>query len=147
MKNGELIGEMIAWEAGEPKRINHFLKVYGFAKAIASREQLSSATMNLVETAAILHDIGIRPALEKHGSSAGALQEEEGETALVGHHHSYEYVHDIDHQILFEAYFLVNLNEKNAPAEEIQRARDNIFKTFTGKQFLEQIAPSQRQEV
>ncbi len=80
MKNGELIGEMIAWEAGEPKRINHFLKVYGFAKAIASREQLSSATMNLVETAAILHDIGIRPALEKHGSSAGALQEEEGET-------------------------------------------------------------------
>ena len=168
MKNGELIGEMIAWEAGEPKRINHFLKVYGFAKAIASREQLSSATMNLVETAAILHDIGIRPALEKHGSSAGALQEEEGETAardlltrcgyqdqefvnricwLVGHHHSYEEVHDIDHQILIEADFLVILNEKNAPAEEIQRARDNIFKTFTGKQFLEQIAPSQRQEV
>ena len=168
MKNGELIGEMIAWEAGEPKRINHFLKVYGFAKAIASREQLSSATMNLVETAAILHDIGIRPALEKHGSSAGALQEEEGETAardlltrcgyqdqefvnricwLVGHHHSYEEVHDIDHQILIEADFLVNLNEKNAPAEEIQRARDNIFKTFTGTQFLEQSAPSQRQEV
>ena len=24
MKNGELIGEMIAWEEGSPKRINHF---------------------------------------------------------------------------------------------------------------------------
>lgn len=29
MKNGELIGEMIAWEAGCPRRIDHFLKVYG----------------------------------------------------------------------------------------------------------------------
>ena len=65
MKNGELIGEMIAWEEGSPKRINHFLKVYGLAKAIASREQLSSTTMNIVETAAILHDTGIKPCLEK----------------------------------------------------------------------------------
>ena len=31
MKNGELIGEMIAWEAGCPRRIDHFLKVYGLA--------------------------------------------------------------------------------------------------------------------
>lgn len=157
MKNGELIGEMIAWEAGNPNRINHFLKVYGFAKAIASREQLSSTTMNIVETAAILHDIGIRPALEKHGSSAGPLQEEEGEKAarelltrcgyqdqefvnricwLIGHHHSYEAVHDIDHQILIEADFLVNLNEKNAPPEEYQQVSDSYFKTETGKTFL-----------
>ena len=81
MKNGELIGEMIAWEEGSPKRINHFLKVYGLAKAIASREQLSSTTMNIVETAAILHDIGIKPCLEKYGSCQGPQQEEEGEKA------------------------------------------------------------------
>ena len=47
MKNGELIGEMIAWEEGSPKRINHFLKVYGLAKAIASREQLSSTCFRI----------------------------------------------------------------------------------------------------
>ncbi len=160
MKNGELIGEMIAWEAGSPKRVNHFLKVYGFAKAIASREQLSSTTMNIVETAAILHDIGIRPSLEKYGSCQGPQQEKEGEQAardllircgyqdqefvnricwLVGHHHSYDAVHDIDHQILIEADFLVNLHEKEAPAEEVQRVRDSIFKTSSGKQFLDQI--------
>lgn len=161
MKNGELIGEMIAWEAGNPQRINHFLKVYGFAKAIASREQLSSTTMNIVETAAILHDIGIRPSLEKYGSSEGPRQEEEGEKAaralltrcgyqdqdfvnricwLVGHHHSYEAVHDIDHQILIEADFLVNLDEKNALPEERQQVADTYFKTGTGKTFLSRTA-------
>lgn len=81
MKNGELIGEMIAWEVGNPSRVNHFLKVYGLAKAIASREQLSSTTMNIVETAAILHDIGIRPSLEQYGACSAAQQEKEGEIA------------------------------------------------------------------
>lgn len=159
MKNGELIGEMIAWEAGCPNRVNHFLKVYGLAKAIASREQLSSTTMNIVETAAILHDIGIRPSLEKYGACTAAQQEEEGEKAarallrrcgyhdeefvaricwLVGHHHSYEDVHDIDHQILIEADFLVNLYEKEATAEEVRRVGEAHFKTATGKRFLQQ---------
>ena len=160
MKNGELIGEMIAWEAGCPRRIDHFLKVYGLAKAIASREQLSSTTMNLVETAAILHDIGIRPSLEKYGTSTGPQQEAEGPIAarallcrcgyqddafiervcwLIGHHHTYQDVHDIDHQILIEADFLVNLEEKKAPQEQILRVLEDHFKTATGKQFLHQM--------
>ena len=159
MKNGELIGEMIAWEAGCPQRVNHFLKVYGLAKAIASREQLSSTTMNIVETAAILHDIGIRPSLEKYGCCTAPQQEEEGQRAardllhrcgyrdeefveriawLVGHHHSYGDVHDIDHQILIEADFLVNLYEKQAPADEVLRVQEAHFKTATGRRFLQQ---------
>lgn len=164
MKNGELIGEMIAWEAGWPRRIDHFLKVYGLAKAIASREQLSSTTMNLVETAAILHDIGIRPSLEKYGTSTGPQQEAEGPIAarallcrcgyqddafiervcwLIGHHHTYQDVHDIDHQILIEADFLVNLEEKKAPQEQILRVLEDHFKTATGKQFLHQMLLAQ----
>lgn len=58
---------------------------------------------------------------------------------LVGHHHSYNDVHDIDHQILIEADFLVNLYEKEAPAEEVRRVREAYFITATGKQFLQQI--------
>jgi hypothetical protein len=29
---GQLINAMISYYAGDPRRINHFLKVYGFAK-------------------------------------------------------------------------------------------------------------------
>ena len=145
MKNGELIGEMIAWESGCPRRIDHFLKVYGLAKAIASREQLSSTTMNLVETAAILHDIGIRPSLEKYGTSTGPQDDAFIERVcwLIGHHHTYQDVHDIDHQILIEADFLVNLEEKKAPQEQILRVLEDHFKTATGKQFLHQMLLAQ----
>ena len=165
MKNGELIGEMIAWEEGYLKRINHFLKVYGLAKAIASREQLSSTTMNIVETAAILHDIGIKPCLEKYGPCEGPQQEEVGEKAcralmercgytdkefvdricwLVVHHHSYDNVQDIDLQILIEADFLVNLDEKQADEAAIEKVRDDHFKTATGKKFLQQLLLSKK---
>ncbi|WP_458863311.1 HD domain-containing protein [Acidaminobacterium chupaoyuni] len=158
MKNGLLIGEMIAYEAGCPQRIDHFLKVYGFAKAIGAREQLSSVTLNIVETAGITHDIGIRAALERFGECTPARQEELGAEAarallerlgysdrpfiervcwLIAHHHSYENIRDIDLQILVEADFLVNLKEKNAPRQQIEQVRDAYFKTATGKLFLE----------
>lgn len=42
-KKSELISEMIKYYAGDVKRINHFMKVYGFAKTIGEMEQLESA--------------------------------------------------------------------------------------------------------
>jgi len=59
-------------------RIQHFLKVYGFAKTIGELENLDNDSRFILETAAIVHDIGIKPALEKYGSSAGKYQEELG---------------------------------------------------------------------
>ena len=39
----------------------------------------------------------------------------------------------MDHQILIEADFLVNLFENNRPAETIRSAYERIFRTETGK--------------
>src|SRR5574344_2176982 len=74
----KLIDKMIKYETGCPKRINHFLKVYSFAKLIAENENLSDDIMQIVSVASIVHDIGIKISIDKYNSTSGKYQEKEG---------------------------------------------------------------------
>lgn len=154
MKHNELLSEMIAYYRGDPKRIQHFLKVYQFAKMIGEGEGLKEDTQYILETAAIVHDIGIKRAEEKYGDCSGKLQEQEGPAEaekllralgcgpeviervsfLVGHHHTYQNVEGMDYRILLEADFLVNLYEDGVNPEAVRKAYDTIFRTKTGKE-------------
>lgn len=69
----KLFLEMISYYSGDPKRIQHFTKVHSYAKLIGEREQLSPEELYILEAATYTHDIGIKPAEEKYGSSAGKL--------------------------------------------------------------------------
>ncbi|GHU94955.1 HD family phosphohydrolase [Clostridia bacterium] len=153
-KLSELIKLMSEYESGVPHRVQHFLKVYGFAKTIGELEGLPSDVQFILETAAIVHDIGIKPSIEKYGSSAGKYQEQEGGTVakamlvqlgfdatvidricfLVRHHHTYTDVDGLDYQILLEADFLVNMLEEKMTQPTIRSAYDKVFKTEAGKQ-------------
>ncbi len=155
----KLIRAMIEYYAGDIKRINHFLKVYAFAKTIAEGEGLDADTRVTIEYAAIVHDIGIKVSEEKYNSSAGKYQELEGPPvarqmllalgeseertericALVGCHHTYNNIIGIDHQILIEADFLVNLDEDGASDNAKREVRDKIFKTATGAKILDEM--------
>ena len=73
-----VLKEMIDYDAGDARRIQHFLKVYLYAGLIGRAEQLPEEMLETLETAAILHDIGIHAAEEKYGSAAGKYQEIEG---------------------------------------------------------------------
>ena len=75
---GQVINAMIAYYAGDVRRINHFLKVYGFAKAIGEIECLDESTQEILEIAALTHDIGIKNSEKKYSSSAGKYQQIEG---------------------------------------------------------------------
>lgn len=156
-KIGQIIQEMIDHEKGVAHRINHFLKVHGFAKAIGQLEGIDLGVQQVLEVAALMHDIGIRISLEKHGLSSGHYQEIEGPPKareilerhgfdkefidrvcfLIGHHHSYDNIVGIDYQILVEADFLVNIYEGEMVKDQIKSINDKIFKTKTGKEFLE----------
>lgn len=149
----KLMNRMIAWYSGDPARIQHFIKVYTFARAIACGEKLEEEQIGLIGAAALVHDIGIRIAEEKYGRCEGPLQEKEGapeaekmllETGypgdvaaragyLVGHHHTYTAIDGIDYRILVEADFLVNLFEDKASEKTIRNVYNNIFVTETGK--------------
>lgn len=154
MRNHTLLVSMIRYYGGDPKRTQHFMKVYQFAKIIGEGERLDDETQYILETAAIVHDIGIRMAEEKYGKCPGKLQEQEGPAEaekllaslgyeksvidrvsyLVGHHHTYKGVDGLDYRILLEADFLVNGFEDSLDKSALQSGFDHIFRTKTGKE-------------
>lgn len=147
---------MCAWEAGQPQRIHHFLKVQGFAHQIALAEGFTDEMRFTLDVAALTHDIGIRPALETHGACGGALQERLGPPEaermltrlmlpepvvrrvcfLIGRHHTTSGVDGADWQALLEADFLVNMIEGRLSPEAIDAYRDTVFRTAEGKRLL-----------
>ena len=155
----KLILKMTEYEAGCAQRINHFMKVYAYAKAIAEGEGVDDETQPVLEAATVVHDVGIRLCLEKYGNCAGALQEKEGPSIamwmlpdcgytpaqcdricwLIAHHHTYTDVHDRDHQILIEADFLVNIFENKMERDAVLKIQKQIFKTETGKKLLKDL--------
>jgi HD superfamily phosphodiesterase len=155
----KLTEAMLEHEKGCPQRSGHFLKVYGYAKAIGELEGLDEQTQFILQTAALVHDIGIRPSREKFNSSAGTYQEKEGPPVaramlarlgfagpviervcwLVAHHHTYTDIEGADYQILVEADFLVNMHEEEMSAQAVQGAYRKIFTTEAGRRFCRAI--------
>lgn len=156
---GNVIAAMIEYYSCDAKRIQHFLKVYGFAKAIGELEKLPPKEQELLEVAAVVHDIGIKNSELKYNSSAGNYQQLEGPPVarelltglgyseeliervcyLIAHHHTYDCIDRMDYQILVEADFLVNISEDAMSAEVINSIKEKIFKTAAGTKFLNQI--------
>ena len=51
---------MIAYNEGDAKRIQHFIKVHALARLIGEEEQLAPDALYILEAAALTHDIGIK---------------------------------------------------------------------------------------
>ena len=157
-KTEELNLAMIDYNNGDPKRIQHTTKVHAYASLIGKCEGLDEETQFILESAALLHDVGIRASEQKYGHQNGKLQEQEGPAVaremltrlggytdqqiericwLVAHHHTYHVCEDLDYQILIEADFLVNLHEDNESANAISAVRRNIFRTESGTRMIE----------
>ena len=156
MNPNQLILACMDFFQTDAKRIQHFIKVYEFARLIGEEEHLSEEELTILQSAAIVHDVGIRPAEEQYQRCDGKLQEQLGPKEaekllqglfysqdiidrvcyLVGHHHTYQNIDGIDYQILVEADFLVNLYEDEVDARGIEAAERKIFRTKTGKALL-----------
>lgn len=144
--------------------IQHFVKVYSFARLIGQMERLPADVQETLEAAAVVHDIGIPAAQQKYGSSSGHYQELEGPPLarallerlgweepvirrveyLVGRHHTYTDIDGIDYQILVEADFLVNLFENGAGSR--REVYCCIFKTEGGKRLFRAMFPADQPE-
>lgn len=159
MLMAELTEKMIQESQGNLHDINHFLKVYAYARTIGLQEGLSQRNQTVVEAAALVHDIACPLCRKKYGNTNGKYQEREGmplaeaffqgtgmppELAervvyLVGHHHTPEGVDGPDYQILLEADYLVNADESHYTKEMIRLAGENLFRTQTGRRLLHAI--------
>ena len=151
------IEKMIHFYKGNLHDINHFLKVWAFAKTIGEEEGLDAHTQEILEMTAVVHDIACPLCREKYGNASGKHQEEESAPLvdaffaeagmreadvaricwLVEHHHTYTGVDGLDYQILLEADFLVNAGESEYTKTVIEAARRNIFRTEAGIRLLD----------
>ncbi len=150
------IEKMIFFYEGNTHDIEHFLKVWGYAKTIGELEGIDVSTQETLELAAIVHDIACPLCRKKYGNTAGPHQQEEGmplarrffeefhlpETQLericylVGHHHTFQGIEGMDYQILVEADFLVNASESHLSPKAIENFGREVFLTESGKKLL-----------
>lgn len=157
MNTGSAVSAMVDYLHGNLHEVEHLLKVYGYAKAIGELEGLDARTQEILEIAAVVHDIGIPRAIEKYGSDAGPYQEELGPAearrllenigcdealidrvcVLVGRHHTYTDVDGLDCRILLEADYLVNAAFNHHGEKAILAAKESFFRTQAGIRFLQ----------
>lgn len=150
---------MVDYFQGDVRRINHLMKVYGFAKCIGELEGLDAPTQLILELAALTHDIGIKVSEQKYHSAAGAYQQLEGPNEartllnamqvpidatervcwLIARHHTYSHIQGLDYQILVEADFLVNIQEDSMATSAVETVLRQIFTTETGRALLQSL--------
>lgn len=147
---GERISQVRAameeYFGNDARRIGHALQVTAFACQLMEGEP---ADQELVVATALLHDIGIREAERKYGSSAGDLQEIEGPPvardilarlgyaepfiseacAIIASHHSPGEVDTDNFRIIWDADWLVNLGDE-CDLSDLDRCRKIIARTF-----------------
>ena len=117
--------EMIHYYQGDPKHIQHFVKVHDLSRLIGQSEGLDEDTMHVLAAA--------REMLTALGFQERVIRRVE---YLVGHHHTYKDIDGLDYQILVEADFLVNYFEDGLDKEHIKKSAEKIFKTETGKKIV-----------
>ncbi len=148
----KLLARMEKYFDRDRERIEHAKKVLQFAEELLLEEK---ADWHIVIPTSILHDVGIKIAEEKYGSSAGPLQEKEGPPVakemlqklgfnvddieqickIIGHHHSPGEVDSQNFRVLYDADCLVNMqgmvSKKND--SELREFIERVFLTDTGK--------------
>lgn len=159
MTVSQIMNKMIAFSNGNLHDIDHFIRVWAYAKTIAESERLDEETQFILEVAAITHDIAYPLCRKKYGNANGKLQEAEGGPMveaflsdagmcayqierikyLVGHHHTLSGIDGIDYQILIEADYIVNASENGYDRKAIENFLNQFVKTSTGKQLIKSI--------
>jgi predicted metal-dependent HD superfamily phosphohydrolase len=156
MTISQVMEKMIAFSNGNIHDIDHLIRVWSYAKTIGELEKLDQEKQFILEVAAITHDIACPLCREKYGNTNGKYQEQEGAlmvrdfladtgmpeeqidrvSFLVGHHHTFKNIDDVDYQILVEADYIANATENEYSKENMANFMERIMKTESGKQLL-----------
>ena len=148
----KLIKALVNHFGEDDRRIEHALRVTAWAEMIAEAE---GGDRNVVLAVGLLHDVGIKEAEQRHGSSSAKLQEQYGPAIvrrmleeiglpeqtltecadIVGKHHTPHGVPGRNFAILWDADMLVNLRDEISETgrERLESIIEKSFRTSTGK--------------
>lgn len=132
LRKQALSNAMESYFGADTRRIRHAQRTAEYAERIVAEEP--GADPNVVLAAALLHDIGIKNAEAKHGSSDASYQEVEGPPVargllkeldytegfikevcdMIGHHHHPRSDETTNFKVLYDADQLVNAEEDAA---------------------------------
>ena len=160
MLNNEpkLLKDVLLYENGHIRRTKHILMVHSLAKSIGSEEGLTLEQQQIVQSAAILHDIAIKKCKRKYNDTSIEKQKlecipiakkflkacnyvpsyTEKILDLIYHHHDYDTFKGIEHQVLIEADLIVNCLENKSHKEKASDVAVH-FHTKTGKELLHKL--------
>ena len=159
MTVSQIMEKMIAFSDGNLHDIDHFIRVWTYARTIGETEGLDEKTQFILEVAAITHDIACPLCREKYGNTNGKKQEAEGEPLvelflagsglseeqikrvkyLVGHHHTLTDIDGTDYQILVEADYIANASENGYSDENIRQFLSTVCRTCAGARMIHSI--------
>ena len=159
MTISQIMEKMIAFSDGNLHDIDHYIRVWTYAKLIGEQEGLDPEKQFILEAAAIIYDIACPLCREKYGNTNGKLQESEGEQLaevflvdsglrreqvervkyLVGHHHTLTDIDGMDHQILIEADYIANASENGYSDENIRNFLRRVCATPKGAGLIRSI--------
>lgn len=147
-----LIEELERHFGADKKRIDHAKKVLAFAEGLLDKE---GGEPEIVIPASILHDVGIKEAERKYGSSAGKYQEKEGPPIarrilealgigpqdieeicqIIAHHHAPGKIDTKNFKILYDADWLVNLKDEVDTKDKVKLEKiiNKVFYTDTAR--------------
>lgn len=140
------------------RRIDHARKVTDYAEELLKRE---GGDYIVVIGASMLHDVGIKEAEKRYGSSSGKHQEKEGPAiarriltrlgfeqdqieeicAIIAHHHSPGKINTLNFKVLYDADQMVNLEEQYRVRDRntMSTLIDRVFLTRSGKALAEDV--------
>jgi HD superfamily phosphodiesterase len=155
---GKLMHDVELLFGEDEKRIEHAKKVMGYVEELLKKEK---GDYHILMPVSILHDVGIKVAEEKYGSSAGHLQEKEGPGVarklllrlgmrmedideiceIIAHHHSPGIINTNNFKILSDADWLVNIADEidTSDKAKVKKIIDKVFLTTTGKEMAKKI--------
>lgn len=151
-----LLHSALCYEEGHPRRTQHILKVYALVKLFGEQEKVSVEEQQILQAAAILHDIAIKHCKEHYNGDASLSNQKRAAPLLVAqflesanylpsyipkvidlvvHHHDYSDPKSRLLQLLMEADLIVNCYE-NPPDHQKADFIKGIFRTDRGKELL-----------
>ena len=153
-----LIEELELFFGEDKARIEHAKNVLRFAEELLSKE---GGNPRIIIPTAIFHDVGIKIAEEKYGSSAPPLQEKEGPPIaekilsnydfspieiyeickIISHHHSKKYLDTHEGKIIFDADWLVNFGDQNKLKDKnkIEKIINKLYFTISAKEIAKSL--------